>query len=721
MAGHLGVLLGAMAAGPARRLSDLEWITPAELHRAVHEWNPGEPAAPRTTLSALFTEQAARTPDAVALVSGDEVLTYAELGARAAAVAARLRAAGAGPERLVGVFMERSAERVAALLGVLESGAAYLPLDPEYPAGRVAWVLEDSGASVLLTQEGLRSRLPELGEGVVVLDGEGTSGAPEPTRADVSPDSLAYVVYTSGSTGRPKGVAVEHGAAAAHLATFARMLGIGPEDRVLHFASFGFDVSIEQLFLPLLSGAALVLRGPEPWTPAEWPARVREAGVTVANLVPAYWQEVVDAAEGSALPELRLLLVGADAMPSAAVRRWREAVDGPARLLNAYGPTEAVVTTTVFALPDDYPAGHAGAVVPIGRPLPGRTAYVLDRGGSPVPAGVPGELYVGGAQLARGYLGRPGLTAERFVPDPFSAAPGARLYRTGDRVRRLADGTLDFLGRVDEQVKVRGFRIEPGEVEAALRLHPAVHDAVVVAREDRPGDRRLVGYFVAEGATPTAGELRTFLKAGLPEYMVPGAFMALDAFPLTPSGKLDRRALPAPEAQADGEQHTAPRTPTEELLAGIFADVLGAGRVDADADFFELGGHSLLATRIISRVGEAVGVELPLRALFEAPTVAGLAAEVDARLRAGDGTQAPPLVPVPRDGTLPLSFAQQRLWFLDRMEPGSAAYNVPAALRVRGDLDVEALRRALEEVVRRHEALRTVFPSTGGEPVQVVR
>jgi amino acid adenylation domain-containing protein len=552
---------------------------------------------------------------------------------------------------------------VVGILAVLKAGGAYVPLDPDYPAERLAYMLADAGISVLLTQERLRSALP-AGDGVAVVsvDGDGArtaGGSAERPESGAGSRSLAYVVYTSGSTGRPKGVAVEHGAAAAHLAAFASELEIGAADRVLHFASFGFDVAVEQLFLPLLAGASLVLRGAELWPPEEWPARVREAKVTVANLPPAYWREVVATADGSALPDLRLLIVGAEAMPTEAVARWREAVESPARLVNAYGPTEAVITATTFPLPADYPGGYAGPVVPIGRPLAGRAAFVLDGTAMPVPARVPGELYVGGAQVARGYLGRPALTAERFVPDPFSGQPGARLYRTGDRVRwkevrecesaevrkwngdeasEASDGStlalshsrtfaLEFLGRVDEQVKVRGFRIEPGEIEAALRRTEGVADCVVVAREDEPGETRLVAYVVGD---VEAGVLREHLRRELPEHMVPSAFVILDALPLTPNGKLNRKALPAPEYAADADRYVAPRTEAERKVAAVWGEVLGVESVGAHDRFFDLGGHSLLLVRVQARLREAFGRPVPITHLFRYLTVSALAAALDA-------------------------------------------------------------------------------------------
>ncbi|MBW3655346.1 MAG: AMP-binding protein, partial [Gemmatimonadetes bacterium] len=431
-------------------------------------------------------------------------------------------------------------------------------------------------------------------------------------------------------------------------AGFAHELEIGGTDRVLHFASFGFDVAVEQLFLPLLAGAGLVLRGAELWPPQEWLARVREARVTVANLPPVYWQEVAATAGGSALPDLRLLIVGAEAMPSAVVRQWRAAVDTPARLLNAYGPTEAVITATAFPLPEGDPGGYAGPVVPIGRPLRGRTAFVLDGSARPVAVGVPGELYVGGVQVARGYLGRPELTAERFVPDPFAADPGGRLYRTGDRARWLASGALEYLGRVDEQVKIRGVRVEPGEIEAALLRNAAVREAAVVVRTDERGEHRLVGYVVAaEDAVPSAVELRRALRLLLPEHIVPSAFVVMDALPRTSSGKLDRRGLPAPAFGASAERCEAPRTPAEKAVAAAFVETLGVERPGLHDDFFALGGHSLLAVRLVSSIGRRTGVRLPLHALFSGSTVERLAA----LLGGGPGAARPPLVAIRPGGS----------------------------------------------------------------------
>ncbi|HEU4882195.1 MAG TPA: amino acid adenylation domain-containing protein [Longimicrobium sp.] len=484
----------------------------------------------------------------------------------------------------------------------------------------------------------------------------------------------------------------------------AGTLGIVREDRVLQFASSGFDVSLEQVFVPLLSGATLVLRGAELWSPAEFGQRARALGVTVANLPPAYWQEVL--ATG-ALPDVRLLLVGGDALPAAAAA----AGDGT-RLLNCYGPTEAVVTATVFSVPGGFAGRFAGSTTPIGRPVPGRSAYVLDARGAPVPPGVAGELYLGGL-LARGYLDRPGLTAERFVPDPFGGA-GARLYRTGDRARWLADGTIEFLGRADFQVKVRGFRIELGEIEARLREHASVREAVVVAREKSPGDPRLVAYYTGPDSVE-ADALRAHLSECLPEYMLPSAYVYLDALPLTPSGKVDRKALPAPEGDAFATRgYEAPVSEMEAALVQVWSEVLGVQRVGRRDHFFELGGHSLLAVRVISRVRQVLGAEVALADLFERPVLADLARAIESAAR----IRLPPIEPVERSGALALSFAQQRLWFLDHLDGAGTAYHIPTTLRLQGELDREALVRALDRIVARHEALRTVFPASDGEPAQ---
>ncbi|MET0396875.1 MAG: amino acid adenylation domain-containing protein [Longimicrobiaceae bacterium] len=631
LSARLRRLVAGMAADPGARVDGIDLLAPEE-RRAVLAASRGADAgpAPERTLHALFAGAAERTPDAPAVeVEGGGSLTYAELHARSDRLAGFLASRGAGPEAAVGVCMRWSPAMVAAVLGILEAGAVYLPLDPGDPPERLAYVMGDAGARLLLADASTEGRIPDGPWETVVLDDDGST---EYEASSLShspfPENAAYVIYTSGSTGAPKGVVVEHRAAAAHSLAFAELAGLGAGDRVLQFASAAFDVSLEQLFPTLLAGAALVLRGPEQWSPESFGERARALGITVANLPVAYWQAAAEDTEGGKdAPAPRLVVVGGEAVPSAAVRRWRERFPAPHRLLNGYGPTEAVVTATVHELPEHFPGDWPWPAAPIGGPLPGRAAYVLDDAGEPAADGIPGELYLGGPTLARGYLGRPELTAERWLPDPFSGVAGARLYRSGDRARRGPGGALEFLGRTDRQLKVRGFRIEPGEVEAALLRHPAVREAAVVAAGEGAA-ARLVAYLVPAAGrdAPAAAELREGLRGVLPEHLVPAAFVALERLPLTPGGKLDRRSLPAPEAGIAAAEYVPPRTPDEERLAAIFAEVLGVERVGAGDHFFDLGGHSLLATRVVARVHREMGVEVPVRVLFEAPTVAALAA-----------------------------------------------------------------------------------------------
>ncbi|HKV10762.1 MAG TPA: amino acid adenylation domain-containing protein, partial [Thermoanaerobaculia bacterium] len=699
LARWLGTLAQGIAAAPETRLSELPLLSAAERRQLVVEWN-GAPA-PRggRLLADLVAAQAVRSPEAAALLGpGGERVTYAELDRRAEALARRLAGMGIGPDVPVGVCLERSVELGVALLGLWKAGGAFLPLDPGLPAERLALLIEDSGAPVVLPLD-----LP---------DAETADG--EPAGADAA--SLAWVLYTSGSTGRPKPVGVAHGVAADHLAHVAGLWELGPGDRVLQFASPGFDVWMEDTVPALLSGATVVIRGPELWEPVSLLSRVAELGISVLNLPTAYWHSWVRELEGAELPPglpLRLVVVGGEARSPEATRQWLRTPLAGIRLLDGYGPTEAVVTATFAAVSPE----TAGAVL-LGRPLAGRSAYVLDPRGGLLPAGGQGELCLGGPLLARGYLGRPDLTAERFVPDPFAAEPGGRLYRTGDLARRRSEGDVELFGRVDHQVKVRGFRIETGEVEAALTREPEVAEAVVLALPGASGERRLVAYAVpAPGAEPTAAALRERLAARLPVYMVPSAFAFLDALPVTPNGKVDRKALARIEPEA-GEEGAAPaRNPVEEILAGLWEELLGGRRAGSGDNFFDLGGHSLLATRVVSRVRQALGVELQVREIFERPTLGALAGLVARRLGAG-APEAPPLGPRSGTGPVPLSFAQSRLWFLDLLEPGSPRYNLPSALGLTGPLSVSALSSAVAEIALRHEALRTVFAVRDGEPVQ---
>ncbi|MBM7173772.1 amino acid adenylation domain-containing protein, partial [Streptomyces sp. G44] len=705
----LRLLLAAVADHPDLPIDAAELLSPAERGELLAE-GTGDPAPEHRYFTDLFQEQAALRPDAPALEHEGVVLTYAELNARANQVAHWLIAQGVGPEQLVALAVPRSVEMVAALLGVLKAGAAFLPVDPGYPAERVAFMLRDAAPVRVLTSREAAARLPRGGPEVLVLDDpaalaglDGTNPTDAGRITRLRPDHLAYTVYTSGSTGTPKGVAVSHRGIRALAATLAEKYQVRPGDRVLQLASISFDMAVEDFLRAFCFGATLVVPAPGPLVGDALGDYLEQRRISCADMPPS----VLATLPARRFPHLRVLSVGGEACPPALTTRWAAG----RRMLNLYGPTESTISATASE-----PLSGTGpaAPTPIGAPVRGTRVYVLDERLRLTPRGVPGELYIAGGGLARGYLRRPGLTAERFVADPFGPS-GGRMYRTGDLVR-WRDGQLEFVARVDDQVKIRGFRIELGEIEAVLGRHPAVSQVAVVVREDRPDDKRLVGYVVAGsgGGAPGADTLRAHVGASLPEFMVPSAFVVLDRLPLTANGKLDRRALPEPvyEAEAAGR---AARGPQEEILCGLFAETLGTQTVGVDDSFFELGGHSLLATRLISRIRSVMGAELPVRTLFEAPTVAALSARISEA-----GAARPALTARERPASVPLSPAQNRLWFLNELEGASATYNVPVAFRITGELDAEVLEQALNDVVARHESLRTVFRETDGQPVQVV-
>ncbi len=723
MIGHVPTLLEGMAADPEQPISALSVLSEPERQQLLVEWNATQTTFPvDQCVHEWFEAQVERSPDAMAVVFENQSLSYAELNRRANQLAHYLQQQGVGPEKLVGICVERSPEMVVGLLGVLKAGGAYVPLDPDYPVERLAFMLEDTQVSVLLTQVCLKERLPEHGAQVVWLDADWDSIAEESHErgkknpsSGVTPENLAYVIYTSGSTGRPKGTLLRHKGLCNFANAFIRDMGIGEGSRVLQFASFGFDASVAEIFMALLSGGTLYLvRRETLLSVPDLVELLQENRITVATLPPSMLR-VLPAED---LPALDTVISVGEACPPDIAARWTPG----RRFFNGYGPTETAIGVTWGLIEG---AGEGMTSVPIGRAADNTQIYVLDKHLRPVPVGVPGEMYVGGVGLARGYLNRPELTAESFFPHPFGDEPGARLYKTGDLVRYLRDGRLEFVGRVDHQVKIRGFRIELGEIEAVLERHLAVRQAVAVARdaEHEPGEKYLVAYVVLEGeARLDVGELRGYLKQRLPTYMLPSTLMVLETLPLMPSGKVDRRALPVPEGGRWALQipYVAPRTPVEEGLADIWAQVLRLDRVGVHDNFFELGGHSLLATQLISRAREVFRVELLLRDLFEAPTVVGLAMRVEQALRVDTGLETPPVEPVSRDEELPLSFAQQRLWFLDQLAPGNLFYNIPMAVRLTGELDVAALERTLNEVVCRHEALRTTFVTVDERPVQVI-
>ncbi|GAA3375588.1 hypothetical protein GCM10020367_43970 [Streptomyces sannanensis] len=697
---RLARVLAQVTADPERHITDLDLLDAAERTLLLEDWGKGETPVQVAGLVERFGRQVARAPEAVAVVCGDERLTYAELGERSDLLARVLVGCGVGPDRLVAVALSRSVDLVVALWAVVKAGGAYVPVDPDLPAERIAYVLGDARPECVVTTAGLADRLPVGGAELVLLD-----ELPEPPLGvefmAASSADLAYVLYTSGSTGRPKGVGVTRGGLENVLADMGERFSVTEEDRFLAVTTFGFDISNVEIFVPLLAGARLVLVERDVvLDPVRLGVLIEESGATFMQATPTFFRTLVSEVPES-LAGLRVLM-GGEAISAA----LSDAVRAVARdMTNGYGPTETAVYSVVGRV--EVPEG---SVPGIGRPVAGTDVYVLDDRLRPVPVGVPGELYIAGAGVARGYVGRAVLTAERFVADPFGGA-GSRMYRTGDVVRWCADGTLEFVGRADDQVKIRGFRIEPGEIEAVLASHPQVGKAAVVVREDRPGDKQLVAYVVGEAET---GALKEYVASRVPGYMVPSAFVTLPALPLTASGKLDRRALPAPEYTSAGEGR-GPRTPQEELLCEVFAGVLGVERVGIDDGFFDLGGHSLLATRLVSRIRSVVGAEVEVRTVFESPTVAGLAPRLDLSTAARVSVR-----PVERPEEVPLSFAQQRLWFLDRLDSAGGMYNIPLAIRLEGPLDVAALRAAVNTVVARHESLRTVFPETDGRPRQFV-
>jgi amino acid adenylation domain-containing protein len=640
---QLETLLAGAAAAPELSLDALPLASPAE-RAEVLAWGTAAAAPAGLPVHRAFERQAAATPGAVALVAGGEELTYAELDAQANRLAHHLRGLGVGPEVLVALCLERSARMIVGLLAILKAGGAYVPLDPGYPRERLDYLLADTAAPVLVTET---KRLAAFGEEAlsrvraVCLDGDLSDRSDRSDRSDTtpcSPQALAYVIYTSGSTGKPKGVMVRHESLAGFTAAARAEFGIGPADRVLQFASISFDTSIEEIFPCLAAGGTLVLRSDGMLrSTADFLAACKALGITLLDLPTAYWHglaaDLAGAEAGEEWPStVRQVIVGGERVLPERVAAWRRQLGDTVRLWNTYGPTESTVSATLF----DAASGPVDGLreLPIGRPIAGGRAYVLDARLEPAPAGVPGELCLGGTGVARGYLGRPALTAERFIPDPFAAADaaGSRLYRTGDLVRWLPSGQLEFLGRTDRQVKIRGFRVELGEIEAALTEHPAVREVAVLAREDQPGDRRLVAYVAAHaGREAAAGELRAFLKERLPDHMLPAAFVTLEALPLNSSGKVDRRALPAPDASRPtlAAAYVAPGTAAEEGVAAIWCEVLGLERVGIHDDFYELGGHSLLLPQVMHRLGRDFQVEVPLRSLAEETTVAGLALTVE--------------------------------------------------------------------------------------------
>jgi amino acid adenylation domain-containing protein len=724
MIAHYLTILEAIVSDPQLKLSELPVLTDAEWRHLVVELNRTEAPDGNRSVPQLLEAEAQRSPQAIAVSFGQQQLTYEELDQRANQLASFLQSLGVGPEVPVALCLDRSLEMVVAILGVLKAGGAYVPIDSSYPLERIAFILSDAHAQILLTEQKLAQRFAAHDGRVVCLDSEWPKIAElgtEPVATTVSPENLAYILYTSGSTGKPKGAMISHRGLVNYLQSWCvKAYEVEKGSGAPVHSSISFDLTITGLFGPLLAGKKVVLVPESERIEGLAEVLRTQPGFSLVKITPAHLellsrqlspQEANVATNG--------FVIGGDALTSHAISFWQENAPHMA-LYNEYGPTEAVVGCCVYKVPT---GARFDGPVPIGQPIPNTQLYILDHHLNPTPIGIPGEIHIGGVGLARGYLDRPRLTAERFIPDPFSQRQGARIYKTGDVARRLADGNIEYLGRIDRQLKIRGYRVEPGEVESILLNHEAVAEAIVIPIDDGPVWKKLVAYVVFKAEAPAATEqLRDYLRSKLPDYMVPSLFIPLSSIPLTTNGKVDLAALPAaiPERLISGGEYVAPHTPVEEMLAGIWSEVLGAQRVGINDNFFELGGHSLLAAQVLTRLREVFKIDFPLIGLFEAPTVADLAGRIEKASWAVEGLMLSPIQPAPRGGDLPLSFVQQRLWFLDQLSPGSAAYNIPFPFRISGLLDLRALERSIEDVIGRHEILRTVFPNVDGQPVQKV-
>ncbi|MBD2677470.1 MULTISPECIES: non-ribosomal peptide synthetase [Nostoc] len=713
MLGHFRTLLLGMTAKEQQRVKDLPLLTAQEHYQLLLDWNNTQVDYPQKCIYELFEAQVEKTPDAVAAVFENEELTYGELNARANQLAHYLQKLGVKSEVLVGICVERSLNMLIGLLAILKAGGAYIPLDPSYPKERLAFILEDAQAPVLLTQTSLLEVIPQNKSQVVCLDAHWQKIAQQSQEnlfSELTTDNLAYVIYTSGSTGKPKGVQIPHSALSNFLYSMQQRPGLTQNDTLLAVTTYSFDIAALELFLPIIVGGSLVIASREIASDGmQLSAKLADSKATVIQATPATWQLLLTAG-WSGNHQLKILC-GGEALPGYLANKLLHRC---ASLWNMYGPTETTIWSAASEVKTD------SRIISISNAIANTQFYILDRYNQLVPVGVAGELHIGGDGLARGYFNRPDLTAEKFIPNPFSEKAG-RLYKTGDLARYLPNGEIEYIGRIDNQVKVRGFRIELGEIEALLTQHSAVREAVVVVRKDSLDSQRIVAYLVPQNQqTLTISELRSFLESKLPSYMMPTNFVILEALPLTPNGKVDRKALPAldtvlPEFE---EKFVAPQTAMEKQLAAIWMEVLALEKLGINDNFFEFGGHSLLATQVISRINKNLDVELPIRRIFELPTIAKLAKSIEEKQL---GIKPlPPIERVSRDKEIPLSFAQKRLWFLEQLERGSSTYNMPAAVYLNGYLDIHALEQTFKELLRRQEVLRTSFKKVNGNPIQII-
>ena len=719
MIGYLRNVLKQVLNNPNQPLWQVPVLTQAEQRQLLVEWNQTHTDYPRQQcIHKLFEAQVEKTPNDVAVVFGEQQLTYKQLNEKANQLANYLLSLGVTTGSLVGICSERSCEMVIGILAILKAGGAYVPLDPGYPPERLSYMLNDTGAPVLILQRRFQDRFAEHDVKLIFLDDDQETIAQQSAHNPVcgaTPDSLAYIMYTSGSTGVPKGACVNH-RAVVRLVREQNYIELGRDDVILQFAPVSFDASTLELWGSLLNGGRLVLMSPGMTSLEDLGRAIRDYGITTLWLTAGLFHLMVDYRLED-LKSVRQLLAGGDVLSVSHVRKFLEAAP-ESKLINGYGPTENTTFTCCHRMSD---ASSINSTVPIGRPIANTQVYLLDAHLQPVPLGGIGNLYIGGDGLAQGYLNQPVLTAEKFIPHPFAEQPGARLYDSGDLARYWQNGIIEFLGRADRQIKVRGFRVELGEIQEILVQHPAVKAAIVVVL-DEARNKRIVAYVVGDRQVTDTGALRSYMQQRVPAYMIPSAFVPMDQLPLTPNGKVDLAALPAPDiSKSEMAGNSLEVTGgIEEILAGIWADVLGTETVGLFDDFFDLGGHSLLATQVLSRIREVFGIELALSALFAKPTVATLAKEVAMVLRGEEVVEDTPVQPTNRDVPQPLSFAQQRIWFMEKLKPGSGLYNVPIAYRVQGKLNLAALEQSINTIIKRHDTLRTRFQTVDGELKQVV-
>ncbi len=707
MLGHLQTLLLGMVADPQQCLRELPLLTENEQHQLLTEWNNTQADYPQDKcIHQLFASQVEKTPDAIAVVFQEQSLTYKELNQRANQLAHYLQKLGVKPEVLVGICVERSIEMIIALLAILKAGGAYVPLDPNFPSKRLSFMVEDSQIAVLLTQQNLLTTLPVSSAKTICLDRDWeniTTYPQDSLHSHVNSSNLSYTIYTSGSTGKPKGVQIAHRSVVNFLTTMQRKLQLTNTDNLLSVTTLSFDIAVLEIFLPLTTGAKLILvSGEVAKDGTQLLQHLNNFAVTIMQATPATWRMLLDVGwQGNR--QLKILC-GGEALSQNLADKLLTKCD---KLWNLYGPTETTIWSTIGQIDDGQKS------VTIGRPIDNTQIYILDKNLQLVPVGVPGELHIGGAGLARDYLNQPELTIEKFIANPFN--PDTFIYKTGDLARYLANGEIEYLGRIDSQVKIRGFRIELGEIEALLEEHSAVNQCVVMVREDVPENQRLVAYLITENIT--TNQLRQYLRQKLPEYMIPSTFVFLESLPLTPNGKINRSALPAPEnTQAEINNFVAPRHPVEEILATIWTKILGISHIGIYDNFFELGGHSLLATQVTSRIRKTLEVDISLQRLFAFPTIAELAKDI----QEASYPAISAIKPVSRNQNLPLSFAQARLWLLEQLNPGSDIYNMPAMVRLVGELNIQGLEESINEIIRRHEVLRTNFTLVDAQPLQVI-